>query len=276
MDRSGVAVVGDNCIDVYVDPPGRSAVGGNALNVAVNLGLLGIGCRYFSVVGDDAGAERVRGALDCAGVDCRGLRVCHGRTWVAYIRVQPGGIAVVEREEFGVGGPYSPTREDLNALEGYEHVHLANLAEPANVLTTLARAGISTSYDFGSVADGGYPTPTDVAFFSSVEADEDRAAAIARRAFDCGARLAVVTMGAAGSLAFDGEHVFLVPAEPIDPVDTLGAGDSYIATFLSGCLTGISLEVAMNAASRAASRTCLHRASWPQDLLLVHDRELQA
>jgi fructoselysine 6-kinase len=76
--------------------------------------------------------------------------------------------------------------------------------------------------------------------------------------------LVIVTLGDAGSVAFDGQRVHVQPPQTIVPVDTLGAGDSYIAAFLASRLAGASLEAAMAAASAAASATCLHWAAWPQ------------
>ena len=54
-DRScRFAAIGDNCIDRYL-PLNQAAVGGNAVNVAVQLALLGQDCGYFGAVGCVAG-----------------------------------------------------------------------------------------------------------------------------------------------------------------------------------------------------------------------------
>jgi fructoselysine 6-kinase len=263
-----VAVAGDACVDVYGGADGqRGAVGGNALNVAIGLARRGLPAAFFGVVGDDENASHIRLALREAGVSEAGVRLRRGPTWVAFIALHNAGTAVVEREQLGVAGPYKPTRAELEALAGYGHVHLANLANPKGTLDNLIRRGVSASYDWGVLSNGSDFARVQFAFCSCADGDPEAAERLARCAVGHGARVAIVLRGAAGSLAFDGNRVVSVPGAKIDPIDTLGAGDSYIAAFLANTLRGASLEVAMAAATEAATRTCLHWAAWPQQPL---------
>lgn len=260
-----VISIGDSCIDVYDGWPSKSAVGGNALNVAINLANLGFESEYIGVVGDDAEGVRVRKALAAARVRGDHVHVVPGRTWVVQIALRAGGVAIVEREDVGGTGPYTPEPAELDYAVGFDHVHLANLADPHQVTQVLRSRGISTSYDHGVLQDGGRPVAAGVAFMSCWDpVDLDHATEIARGAIEHGAELAVVTLGAKGSLAFDGQRVMVMPAHPIHSVDTLGAGDSYIGAFLASRIRGSSVETAMQSATDAASATCLHWAAWPQ------------
>ena len=265
----GIAVAGDACIDVYAAPEGsRSAVGGNALNVAVNLARLGVRSAFFGVIGDDRNGDRIFAALREMGIGASGVRTARGSSWVAFISRDERGFALVDAEEPGVGGAYAPTREELDSLARFDHVHLANLGDPATTLAYLSQRGVSTSYDFGE-AEGDVRAPTGIAFFSQPERNTRAADRIAHHAIECGARLAIVTVGANGSLGVDRERALTVSARRIEPVDTLGAGDSYIAAFLAGWLTGTSLGDAMTIARDHASQTCLHWAAWPQTPLPI-------
>lgn len=68
-----VAVVGDNTIDRLLDEPELGdLVGGNALNVAVQLAMLGLTVGYFGAVGTDSDADVVRDAARIRGVDVLG------------------------------------------------------------------------------------------------------------------------------------------------------------------------------------------------------------
>lgn len=260
-----VITIGDACIDAYEGWPPRSAVGGNALNVAVHLARLGFSSEYIGAVGDDAQGVRVREALVAAGVRGDRVHVVPGRTWVAHIALHADGVAVVEREDIGGTGNYTPEPTELDYAVALDHVHMANLADPSRITDALRGRGMSTSYDHGVRTDGHRSVAAGVAFMSCGDrVDVDYAEEIARHAVEDGAALAVVTVGAKGSLAFDGQRVTVVPALPIHPVDTLGAGDSYIATFLARRLSGSGVEAAMRAATDAASATCLHWAAWPQ------------
>jgi sugar/nucleoside kinase (ribokinase family) len=68
----------------------------------------------------------------------------------------------------------------------------------------------------------------------------------------------IFTQGSKGSMAFDENNRRIqVPAEKITPVDTTGAGDSYIGGFMfSYFLRHDSLEEAMKFATVCAAHTC--------------------
>ena len=68
----------------------------------------------------------------------------------------------------------------------------------------------------------------------------------------------VVTRGAAGALAIlrDGIRIE-VPALAIEPVDTTGAGDTFVGVLAAALDLGSTLETALRRASAAAGLTCL-------------------
>ncbi len=78
-----------------------------------------------------------------------------------------------------------------------------------------------------------------------------------------GARLCVVTCGAAGSIAHDGRDWWQVPAVSVQVADTAGPGDSYIAGARHARLTGADVPQAMHAAAAGAARTRTHLGAWP-------------
>ena len=78
-----------------------------------------------------------------------------------------------------------------------------------------------------------------------------------------GPRLVTAMLGEQGSLCFDGRdyHSFgIVPCPQV--VDTMGAGDSYIAGFLSGVVAGDSVVEAMRRGATAASETLQYFGAW--------------
>lgn len=265
MAQTRVAAVGDNCIDVYLGRDARSAVGGNALNVAVSLARLGISADYMGEIGDDPSGRRVLVAAADAGVGVGRVHVVPGATWQAFILVGEAGVARVDHEDPGACGPYAVSEDEIAFLSSFDHVHMANLADPAAVIDALDAQGVSTSYDYGKAATWGSEGLPRIVFASADGPDaQPRSIETARHACARGADLVIVTLGGAGSVAFDGQRVHVQPAQAITPVDTLGAGDSYIAAFLASRLGGASLDAAMATASAAASATCLHWAAWPQ------------
>jgi len=72
----------------------------------------------------------------------------------------------------------------------------------------------------------------------------------------------VVTRGAAGALAIlhDGMRIE-VPALAIEPVDTTGAGDTFVGVLAAALDLGSTLETALRRASAAAGLACLARGA---------------
>ena len=71
-------------------------------------------------------------------------------------------------------------------------------------------------------------------------------------------RIVIVTLGPDGARGKgpDGLSVS-VPAYKVTPVDTVGAGDTFVGYFAAGLDAGLSLEAAMRRAAVAASLACL-------------------
>jgi sugar/nucleoside kinase (ribokinase family) len=66
--------------------------------------------------------------------------------------------------------------------------------------------------------------------------------------------IAVVTMDSGGSLIQQGERVYEIPAYPVTPVDTTGAGDMFAAGILYGLTRELPLEVTGRIAAYAAAQ----------------------
>ncbi|WP_292679950.1 PfkB family carbohydrate kinase [Microbacterium sp. SCN 69-37] len=260
VSNARVAVVGDNTVDRYLGGP--EYVGGNALNVAVQLRLQGVTATYFGAVGADADGREIAGALRRHGVGTTGLVTADGPTAVTEIRVTPAGDRVFVREDFGVTADYRPSDAELALIAGHDWAHIGMLPRAAEAVTRLRALapGIRISQD--CAVSSGY-AGLDVAFCST---GEDVAAA--RRAADgalsAGAALAVVTRGAAGAFASDGRRSWRCAALPVDVVDTTGAGDSFIAGFIAARLARTPVRGALEAGARVAARTCGHLGGFPQ------------
>jgi fructoselysine 6-kinase len=72
----------------------------------------------------------------------------------------------------------------------------------------------------------------------------------------------VVTLGERGSLALDREGLHRASAVKVKVVDTLGAGDAYIAAFLCASYGGAGVDESMAAGHRAAAEVCTRLGAW--------------
>lgn len=65
--------------------------------------------------------------------------------------------------------------------------------------------------------------------------------------------LVVVTMGASGTMYYDGSVMRQVPAYKTQVKDTIGAGDSHVAAMIAGYSKGLDTEQCVRLANRVAS-----------------------
>ncbi len=155
---------------------------------------------------------------------------------------------------------------DPALLRGFRHLHVSSyfiqhaLRPGCRELFELAHdSGMTTSldpgYDPAETWDGGIRTAleeTDVFLPSEVELEgitgrKDPVEGL--RALANGHTLTVVKLGAQGCMTLDNGEPLHVPARPIQPVDTTGAGDSFNAGFLHAWLNNEPLDAALRLGS---------------------------
>ncbi|MBY5572023.1 fructoselysine 6-kinase [Rhizobium leguminosarum] len=266
MKRLRIAAVGDNCIDKFLSPSiGEALVGGNAVNVAVHLAKLGHEAFYLGAVGPDVDGRRTRTALIENGVAVAHMQERLGKTAHTDIEVLPSGERVFLFEDFGVCAGYRPSEEDIAALKTMDHVHIGWVDDGGALRHTLAAAGVSVSQDVSVNAD-----PANLGIegltiaFGSAGEDDRAVEAMIDRFLSAGVRVAVVTRGAKGSVAATLEERAETGIMQVEVVDTTGAGDSFIAGFLSVHVGGGSLQDAVEAGRDRAALTCSHVGGFPQ------------
>ncbi|RVQ60562.1 PfkB family carbohydrate kinase [Sinorhizobium medicae] len=266
MTKFRFAAVGDNCIDRYRAPLSQSYVGGNAINVAVQLARLGHGSFYFGAIGRDTGGVQVRRLLLENGVRVDHLRECDTNTAYTDIDVTPAGDRIFVHEDFGACAGYRPDEAEVELLKTMDHVHIGWLDDGGALRRALSAAGVSVSQDVSvnaSAADLGVDGLS-IAFGSAGE-DETAAERLVSDLLARGAQLAVVTRGALGSAASDGAEVASAGIRPVEVVDTTGAGDSFIAGFIAARLEGYRLAECLEAGRDLAANTCKHVGGFPQN-----------
>jgi fructoselysine 6-kinase len=232
--------------------------------VAALVALAGQRSAYFGAIGDDEEGRFLIGAAKQAGVDIERVRALPGRTGVTTVELDRHGERSFVSEDYGASLDYRVTESDIGALRTYDWVHIARLPECGPVVESLIAAGVRVSIDFGTDC-GAFEDPSpkaapEVVFFSA--RDRDQADRIGAKALAGGATLAVVTIGEDGSLAFSDGGSRHEPTAAVEVVDTLGAGDAFIAAFIVARLGERSLASSMRAASLAAAAVCARQGAW--------------
>lgn len=259
-----IAGIGDNTVDIYLHAR-RMYPGGNAVNVAVLAQRLGNRCSYIGRLGSDAAGELLLNSLRAEGIDLSHCRVVEGpNAWSTIDLID--GERVFGPNDKGVSVGWAPSPEDLEFLSTHHAVHSSIYSRLENSLQPLRAAARVFSFDFSSDWRPEYLEQVvpylDIAFLSAPHQSTEECGELLERILRLGARLAVVTRGKAGSLAFDGEKVYAQGIVETQVVDTLGAGDAFIAAFLSSYLEGAGLPAALEAGAVYAARNCATRGAF--------------
>lgn len=258
-----VATIGDNCLDVYLEQD-RLTVGGNALNVAVNWSRAGLSARYFGVVGTDDAATAIRRIVSSTGLNADDVAEVPGATGVTLIRLV-GNDREFLYEELGVGLEWNPGSDILDEVAGYDWVHTAGVHRDAGLTTRLVERGHRVSVDLSTYHDFDSLEGVEIAFASWDGKLDGGAHDLAARITAAGAGTAIVMCGEHGSLARSGTDTTTTKAHPITPVDTCGAGDSFIAAYVESHLRGNKVQISLVQATASATRTCTHLGGFEQD-----------
>ena len=83
----------------------------------------------------------------------------------------------------------------------------------------------------------------------------DDGESLARELAKRGPATVVVKLGALGALALSGDEIHRAPALPVAVVDPVGAGDAFVAGYLSEVVDGGSMPDRLRRATRAAPRS---------------------
>lgn len=257
-----LVAVGDNCLDVSLSR-NTVTVGGNALNVAVQWLRNGWNGRYFGAVADDPEGKVVLEALPAAGLARADVEIRPGETAVTLLKDEAGERKIL-LESLGVGLNYIPDDQRYQAMREADWVHLGTNADE-RLVRGLVDDGIAFSVDV-STSHFAFPLEGVPLVFASGPDEPDRPVeALIEALQQAGAARVLVTCGRRGAFFHDGTAVFFAPALEIDPVDTCGAGDSFIASFLTTCLfEKVGAEEALRQAAAKAAETCMHLGGFPQ------------
>lgn len=260
-----IATVGDNCMDVYARQ-GQAFPGGNTVNVAVYLRRLGKPVSYTGAVGDDIYGQQMINALSAKGVDISHLHVLKGSTAVTMVELVDGERILGDYDE-GVMTNFHLSEDDIKFLCSHDLVHTGLWGRIDPQLPALKACGACISFDFADRLDHPIVAQAlpwvDYAFFSYTRDDafiRDYLVATRQR----GPRLAIATLGENGSLAYDGKDFTTFGIVPTNVVDTMGAGDSFIAGFMSAVLDGASLQDCLQAGAACASETLKYLGAWSE------------
>ena len=252
--------VGDNVVDCYLDQR-TYYPGGNAVNVAVNCRRDGASpVAYLGIFGDDPEAEHIKRCLDAEDVEWKRSRKVYATTG------HPGVSLSADGDRIFMGGPKDTaqhifrlrlTPPDLDYIAGFDVCHSSCYSGIEPELAALAKR-TEVSFDFSTRNEDDYIDEVSphirMAFFSGTALTEGKLESIIDRCHDRGTEIVGITLGSRGAVFSRLGRRFVQAVKPAAAiVDTMGAGDSFIAGFLTRYYeTGAMADSLDFAAERAA------------------------
>jgi fructoselysine 6-kinase len=259
--------VGDNCLDAYLTK-GFVTVGGNALNVAVQWKRQGYNARYFGALGRDEEAQIMLEAIEHAGLERTDVEIADGSSAVTLLADDAGERRFL-LESLGVGANFYPRSEYYDELLSADWVHLGTNSNE-NLVRKLVADGVRFSVDLSTRH---LDLPLDdvpLVFASGPDDPAEPVEPLIETFKRAGAQQVVITCGKRGSFYDNGSELFSAGSVPVAVVDTCGAGDSFIATFLaSRFVEGQAEAASLHRSAMRASETCTHLGGFPQEILPI-------
>ena len=278
-----VQVVGSVNVDIVaqvarIPAPGETVLarsverlaGGKGANQAVAAARMGAETAMIGAVGEDEAGGWMRAQLADAGVDVARLAALTGaQTGTAYIAVDDAG----ENQIIVAAGANAEVAAPVVAAGG---VLLAQLEVPIDALApAFAEAGRLRLLNaappvpearrlFGDV-DVLIVNQHELAIFLELPVTPRTVeeALVARRLIGRPDQVVVVTLGAGGALAVWADRHLHVPAMPVVPIDTIGAGDCFCGALAAQLDAGVTLEAALPIANAAAALCTQVRGAAP-------------
>lgn len=258
------AAVGDNCVDAY-EALGKYYPGGNPVNVAVYMLRLGEEASYTGAVGDDAYGQLMKDSLKEKGIDISHVKTLHGDTAVTKVEIVNGDRVFTDYAE-GVLKDFKLTEEDIDFLCSQDLVITSIWGMIEDELPKIKERGVPIAFDFSDqpkhpIVEKAIGSVT-YAFFSDDRGDTPELRAFMEQMKEKGPGLVVVTLGEKGSICYDGTKFWEFSIIPCEVVDTMGAGDSYIAGFLRAIMKGEDIMSGMRKGAENSCVTLGYQGAW--------------
>jgi ribokinase len=255
-----------------------TAAGGKGANQALAARRAGSIVRMAGAVGDDRLGSQALALLADAAVDLNGVRSAAEATGTAHILVDdegenvivvvPGANGTVAEEDARrtVGGM---SRGDYLMLQ----FEIPNAAIEA-ALVAAKQKGVTSIVNIapfsadarrlGAMADVLVANETEFDLFVGKGELSDEARETTMRALHAASgQTIIVTLGADGVIAIRKNEIFRAAGLVIEPVDTVGAGDTFCGYLAASLDAGLGFKDALRRAAVAGSLACLKPGAQP-------------
>lgn len=237
-----VSVVGfgDNVVDIYTHS-NKQYPGGNCVNFAVYAKMFGAKrSAYMGYFGTDVNADHVIEALHNEKIETVKCKKISGENGYSRCKLENGDRVFLDYNEGGVRSRhiYELDEFDIEYLKQFDLVHCGNYCYMESQLPKIKEANIPLSFDFSDDSTEEYYmqiVPLVTYAFCSYDGTDEEVKKHLKKVSDLGPEIVCASRGAKGCMLYCNGKYYEQKAVPIEKVvDTMGAGDSLITTFMVG------------------------------------------
>lgn len=237
-----VSVVGfgDNVVDIYTHS-NKQYPGGNCVNFAVYAKMFGAKrSAYMGYFGTDVNADHVIEALHNEKIETVKCKKISGENGYSRCKLENGDRVFLDYNEGGVRSRhiYELDEFDIEYLKQFDLVHCGNYCYMESQLPKIKEANIPLSFDFSDDSTEEYYmqiAPLVTYAFCSYDGTDEEVKKHLKKVSDLGPEIVCASRGAKGCMLYCNGKYYEQKAVPIEKVvDTMGAGDSLITTFMFG------------------------------------------
>lgn len=262
-----LAAIGSNCIDYYENlDGGRAYPGGGPVNMSVYAKRLGHVSSYIGHIGNDKFGDLMKKSIADKGVDISHLHTINGNTAVTKVKLDNGERILGNYDE-GVLANYKLSSQDIDFICTHDIVVCDLWGKVENQFKTLKEKGMLTAFDCATepndeICSVAIPY-TDYIFFSTDNYKKEELKNQMIQLQAQGPKIVIAMLGENGSMCYDGYKFYEFGIIECDNlVDTMGAGDSYIAGFLTTIVQDANIEKAMKVGASTATDTLKYFGAW--------------
>lgn len=239
MTRAKILAIGDNVCDKYLSR-GRMYPGGQCVNTCAYAVMNDISAAFLGKFGSDEVAACIRETLKCLQVDTSHCRQYTGENGFACVTLDGTDRVFIGSNRGGVASmhPYDFTEEDFSYMRGFHLIYTNLNAYIEDELEAVAATGVPIAFDFSLRWTDEYLGQIcphiKVAIMSCAHLDRKTREQEMGKAACLGVPVVLGTSGEEGSyLLYRGQYYYAEAVKAEKVIDTMGAGDSYFAAFLS-------------------------------------------
>lgn len=254
--------IGNNVADVYLDKE-TMYPGGNALNVAVMSKMYGAEkSSYIGITGSDEIGDHILQTLQNQKIDISRVRRAYGASGQAFVNLDSHNDRIfVDSNKGGIQNDLSIkiNEQDIDLLEEHDILHTSLYSNSDDHIPLLSKH-IPISYDFSNHYTSEHLARmcpyVSFGFISGSHLSEQEIRETVNIIHGYGTKVVVITRGDQRAIASLNGTIYYQDIIPVDVVDTLGAGDSFIAAFLTDYIEHNQMKKALATGAQKAATTC--------------------